>query len=89
MIAPVKSDPGIVKTIENVAKSLSIPFLQMASGAAHDTQFMAHITRAGMIFVPSKDGRSHSIAEWTDMDDIEKGANVALNTLYRIAGGRL
>ncbi|MCG6976526.1 MAG: Zn-dependent hydrolase [Acidiferrobacterales bacterium] len=88
-IAPVKSDPGIVKTIENVAKSLSIPFLQMASGAAHDTQFMAHITRAGMIFVPSKDGRSHSIAEWTDMDDIEKGANVALNTLYRIAGGRL
>lgn len=88
-IAPVKSDPGILKTIENVAKSLDIPFLQMASGAAHDTQFMAHITRAGMIFVPSKDGRSHSIAEWTDMDDIEKGANVALNTLYRIAGGRL
>jgi N-carbamoyl-L-amino-acid hydrolase len=88
-IAPVKSDPGIIKTIEHVAKSLKIPFLQMASGAAHDTQFMAHITRAGMIFVPSKDGRSHSIAEWTDMDDIEKGANVALNTLYRIAGGRL
>ncbi|KPK12170.1 MAG: allantoate amidohydrolase [Acidithiobacillales bacterium SG8_45] len=88
-IAPVKSDPGVIKTIENVAKSLNIPFLQMASGAAHDTQFMAHITRAGMIFVPSKDGRSHSIAEWTDMDDIEKGANVALNALYRIAGGGL
>jgi len=61
----------------------------MASGAAHDTQIMASITRAGMVFVPSKDGRSHSIAEWTDMDDIEKGANVALNTLYRIAGGYL
>lgn len=88
-IAPVKSDPGMIETIENVAKSLRVPFLQMASGAAHDTQFMAQITRAGMIFVPSKDGRSHSIAEWTDMDDIEKGANVALNTLCRIAGGRL
>lgn len=88
-IAPVKSDTGVVQTIENVCKSLSIPFLQMASGAAHDTQIMAGITRAGMIFVPSKDGRSHSIAEWTDMDDIEKGANVALNTLYRIAGGQL
>ena len=87
-ITPVKSDPGIVATVENVAKSLGIPFLQMASGAAHDTQILANITRAGMIFVPSKDGRSHSIAEWTDMDDIEKGANVALNTLYRIAGGR-
>ncbi|MCW8899190.1 MAG: Zn-dependent hydrolase [Gammaproteobacteria bacterium] len=88
-IAPVKSDAGIVETIENVCKSLKVPFLQMASGAAHDTQIMANITRAGMIFVPSKDGRSHSIAEWTDMDDIERGANVALNTLYRIAGGQL
>ena len=88
-IEPVKSDTGIVETIENICKSLKIPFLQMASGAAHDTQIMATITRAGMVFVPSKDGRSHSIAEWTDMDDIEKGANVALNTLYRIAGGYL
>lgn len=88
-ITPVKSDTGIVETIENVCKSLNIPFLQMASGAAHDTQIMSTITKAGMIFVPSKDGRSHSIAEWTDMDDIEKGANVALNTMYRIAGGQL
>jgi beta-ureidopropionase / N-carbamoyl-L-amino-acid hydrolase len=88
-ITPVKCDPGIVKTIENVCKTLKQPFLQMASGAAHDTQIMATITRAGMIFVPSKDGRSHSIAEWTDIDDIEKGANVALNTLYRIAAGQL
>jgi len=87
-IAPVKSDRSILDTIENVTKSLAYPMLQMASGAAHDTQIMARITRAGMIFVPSKDGRSHSIAEWTDMDDIEKGANVALNTLYRIAGGK-
>ena len=88
-IFPVKSDIGIVKTVENVCKSLKIPFLQMASGAAHDAQIMASITRAGMIFIPSKDGRSHSIAEWTDMDDIEKGANVALNSMYRIAGGQL
>ena len=86
-IEPVKCDAGMIMTIENVAKSLRIPFLQMASGAAHDAQIMGHITRAGMIFVPSKDGRSHSIAEWTDMDDIEKGANIALNTLHRIAGG--
>ena len=88
-IRPVKCDAGIIETTENVAKALKLPLLQMASGAAHDTQIMANITRAGMIFVPSKDGRSHSIAEWTDMDDIEKGANVALNTLYRIAGGRI
>lgn len=88
-LPPVKCDPGITSTVENVAKSLGIPFLQMASGAAHDTQMMAGITRAGMIFVPSKEGRSHSVAEWTDMTDIHKGANVALNTLYRIASGNI
>ena len=30
-------------------------------------------------------GRSHSPAEWTAWEDIETGANVAINTLYRLA----
>jgi N-carbamoyl-L-amino-acid hydrolase len=57
----------------------------MPSGAAHDTQQLARITRTGMIFVPSKGGRSHSAAEWTDWNDIKAGANVLLNTLYKLA----
>lgn len=85
-IEPVKCSAGILKEITRAADELKIPHLQMASGAAHDTQMLARITRAAMIFVPSKDGRSHSIAEWTDMGDIEKGANVLLNTLIRLAG---
>jgi len=87
-IEPVKCDSSVLDTIESVCKSLEIPLMKMHSGAAHDAQIMSKITKAGMIFVPSKDGRSHSTAEWTDMEDIEKGANVALNTLFRIAGGR-
>ena len=85
-IQPVKCDAGLIKELKSVAEKLKIPALQMASGAAHDTQFMATITRAAMVFVPSKEGRSHSIAEWTDMEHIEKGSNVLLNTLARIAG---
>ena len=86
-IEPVKCDIGLIKEMKTVTDNLHIPSLQMASGAAHDTQFIASITRAAMIFVPSKDGRSHSTAEWTDMEHIEKGANVLLNTLVDIAGG--
>jgi N-carbamoyl-L-amino-acid hydrolase len=85
-ITPVKCDTGLIEELKSVTEELKIPALQMASGAAHDTQIMASIARAAMVFVPSKDGRSHSAAEWTDMDDIEKGANVLLNTLCRIAG---
>ncbi|WP_455209611.1 allantoate amidohydrolase [Kaarinaea lacus] len=84
-IKPVKCDPGIVETITGVVKDMEVSYLNMPSGAAHDTQFLATITRAGMLFVPSKDGRSHSPAEWTDWEDIERGANAMLNTLYRLA----
>ena len=84
-IEPVKCDPGVMATIGQVAEGLGVRVHPMPSGAAHDTQFMARLTRAGMIFIPSKDGRSHSPAEWSAWEDIETGANVALNTLYRLA----
>jgi len=85
-IQPVKCDVGLIKELKKVSENLKIPCLQMASGAAHDTQFIASITRAAMVFVPSKEGRSHSVAEWTDMEHIEKGANVLLNSMLDIAG---
>lgn len=84
-IEPVKCDPGIVEIIADSARALGSETLVMPSGAAHDTQMMASLTRAGMVFVPSKDGRSHSPAEWTPWEDIENGANVLLNTLYKLA----
>ena len=88
-LQPAKSAAGIVETISDVCLELGVNSTRMHSGAAHDTQFLSRITRAGMIFVPSKDGRSHSPSEWTSWEDIEIGANVLLNTLYRLAGGSL
>ena len=85
-IAPVKCDPGIIATIGRAAAELGIESLALHSGAAHDTQIMNHVTRTGMIFVPSREGRSHSTAEWTALEDIERGANTLLNTLYQLAG---
>lgn len=84
-IAPVTCDKGIVDTVDSVREELGIEGMRMHSGAAHDTQIMASVTRSGMVFVPSKGGRSHSTAEWTVWEDIENGANVLLNTLYRMA----
>jgi N-carbamoyl-L-amino-acid hydrolase len=85
-IAPVKCSNGLVDQIKQVTETLKIPSLRMASGAAHDAQMLAGVTRTAMVFVPSKGGRSHSAAEWTDMRDIERGANVLLNTLIQLAG---
>ena len=53
----------------------------MPSGAGHDTQFMAEVAPAGMIFVPSVGGISHAPDEWTKWPDVENGATVLLNTI--------
>ena len=84
-LTPVQCDPAVVQLIEQQARRLSLPYHVMPSGAAHDCQMLADVTPSGMIFVPSKDGRSHSPDEWTSMDDIEQGANLALNVLQALA----
>jgi N-carbamoyl-L-amino-acid hydrolase len=84
-LVPVSCDPIVMAAIVASATELGVSHMHMPSGAAHDTQMLANLTRASMIFVPSKEGRSHSPAEWTAWEDIEIGANVALNTLYTLA----
>jgi beta-ureidopropionase / N-carbamoyl-L-amino-acid hydrolase len=77
--------PRIQAVIDEVARELGHQTHWMNSGAGHDAQVMAKITEAGMIFVPSRQGRSHSPAEFTDWQQVENGANVLLNTLIRLA----
>jgi N-carbamoyl-L-amino-acid hydrolase len=82
---PAQMSPHLQAVIDEVARDLGHKTHWMNSGAGHDAQVMAKITDAGMIFVPSRHGRSHSPAEFTDWDQIENGANVLLNTLLRLA----
>lgn len=84
-IAPVGCDSGVQDAVRQASLELGVDPHPIVSGAAHDAQIMASITRVGMIFIPSKEGRSHSPAEWSDWHDIELGANVALRTLLRLA----
>ena len=60
----------------------------MVSGAGHDANPVSKITPSGMIFIPSEDGISHSPNEWSDWGDVEKGANVLLNTVLKVDGGQ-
>jgi N-carbamoyl-L-amino-acid hydrolase len=84
-ILPVSCDPHIRQLISLTSERLGHSQRELPSGAAHDSQKLARMTRTGMIFVPSKAGRSHSAAEWTAWSDIQAGANVLLNTLLRLA----
>jgi N-carbamoyl-L-amino-acid hydrolase len=70
--------------IEESAKSLGLTTKYLPSGAGHDAQHMARITRAGMIFVPSVGGISHSPKEYTKPQDVTNGANVLLHTVLSL-----
>jgi N-carbamoyl-L-amino-acid hydrolase len=84
-LAPMKCDLELVEMLERQAAALEYSFLRMPSGAGHDTQFLSEITRAGLLFVPSVGGVSHSPDEWTHWSDIECGANLLLNAAVALA----
>jgi beta-ureidopropionase / N-carbamoyl-L-amino-acid hydrolase len=84
-ITPVRCDPGLVQTIASQAERLGYGTHHLPSGAAHDAQIMASMTRTGMIFVPSLEGKSHSASEWTPWEDIMRGANLMLASVLALA----
>ncbi|MET7030131.1 Zn-dependent hydrolase [Sediminicola luteus] len=81
---PALTDKTIQEAIATSAKNLGLTQKQMQSGAGHDAQDMALIAPSGMIFVPSKDGISHSPREFTSAEDMANGANVLLHTILKL-----
>jgi allantoate deiminase len=79
------SDPAIVETLNAAARSQGVPVMTMASGAGHDSQQIARIAPMAMIFVRSKDGRSHTPEEFSSLPDIVAGIEVLAAGLYRLA----
>lgn len=83
---PVDFDPDMVAAVETAAHRLGHSVKRMPSGAGHDAQMLTRVCPAGMIFVPSRDGISHNVKEYTEPEDIGAGANVLLQVLLDLAG---
>lgn len=82
---PVQFDPAMVDLIESGAKALGKSVLRLPSGAGHDAQMFAPNCPSAMIFVPSVNGISHNVKEFTSADDIEAGANLLLQVVLKTA----
>lgn len=82
--APIKCGKDLITTIEEVCKEQEVKYRIMPSGATHDGNAMAMKMPVGMIFVPSVNGISHDKEEWTEWEDIYRGADVLLNTLLKL-----
>jgi N-carbamoyl-L-amino-acid hydrolase len=82
---PALCSPRVQATIEHACEQLGLKSQRLYSAAGHDAQNLAAVADAGMIFIPSRGGRSHRVDEMSDWDAIERGANVLLRTLLSLA----
>ncbi|PAL02444.1 M20 family metallo-hydrolase [Peribacillus simplex] len=75
----------LIQCISESAEQLGYSHQQMISGAGHDAKYINEMAPTAMIFVPSVDGKSHCQEEFTRQEAIEKGANVLLNVVRKLA----
>ena len=71
---PALMDVGMQEIIKKSANTLGLSAMTIASGPGHDAQTFTDICPTGIIFIPSKDGISHSPREYTDWKDCVSGA---------------
>ena len=76
-----RSNPALQAAIRDAARSVGLATIDTPSFAGQDSQQIARIAPMAMIFVPSKDGISHSPKEFTSWQDVANGAEVLYRTL--------
>jgi N-carbamoyl-L-amino-acid hydrolase len=80
-VKSASATPAIQAAIRDAAKSIGLPSVDLPSFAGQDSQNIAKIAPMGMIFIPSKDGISHSPKEYSSPEDIANGAEVLYRTV--------
>jgi N-carbamoyl-L-amino-acid hydrolase len=83
---PEPTDEEMQRALERAADALGLTHMRLPSGAGHDAQALAAITRSAMVFVPSVGGVSHDPSEETRWEDCVNGADVLLNATVELAG---
>lgn len=83
---PVPFAPEVQARVAEAAGRLGLSHEPIVSGAGHDAQEMARLTRAGMVFVPGLyDGISHNPRELSTPEQLTNGGNVLLQVALAFA----
>lgn len=82
--APAPMTGWVKENIEKAVTELDYPYMELPSGAFHDSLIMSSVFPTGMIFVPSVNGVSHSRYELTRTEDIEMGCRVLLKAVQNL-----
>ena len=81
---PAACDARLQAVLKKSAKTLDLSAKFMASGAGHDMAFVSRVAPAAMVFIPCKDGRSHTPEEWATADALAAGAEVIFEAILEV-----
>jgi N-carbamoyl-L-amino-acid hydrolase len=82
--SPTPCAPIVRDAIRRAASSLGLLSRELPSGAGHDGVFVASTGPIGMIFVPCRDGRSHTPEESIEPNQAADGARVLFETVRQL-----
>jgi N-carbamoyl-L-amino-acid hydrolase len=85
-VAPTPMAARCRRAVREGGKRAGIETMELHSGAAHDSMYVARVTDAGMLFAPSRDGVSHNPREWTEWADCANATRVLAAALADLAG---
>lgn len=77
--------PSVRETLSKTATERGRDHGHLIGGAGHDASYMASITDAGLLFVPSVDGITHNEAEFTEWDDAVAGLEIFADATRELA----
>jgi beta-ureidopropionase / N-carbamoyl-L-amino-acid hydrolase len=86
---PAACDADLQALLGRCAGTLGFSSMSMASGAGHDTAFIAQVAPAAMVFIPCKDGRSHTPEEWATPEAVAAGTRVLLEAVLEVDARRI
>lgn len=81
----VQLSENMIEIISFTAQQAGFAWMQMPSGAGHDAQTLAPCVDTGMIFVPCRDGVSHSPLEWIEPENAADGCQAMFDTIRELA----
>jgi N-carbamoyl-L-amino-acid hydrolase len=82
---PTEFAASVRDAIADAAAAAGAPAQHLVAGANHDACALNERTDAGLMFIPSVDGVSHSPDEFTEWADCVAGATVYANTVASLA----
>lgn len=87
--SPVVLHGTVHSLLARSGAELGLDFISMPSGASHDAAHIANLIPTGMVFVPCREGISHSPEEHADPEPIAHAVDLVVHAFRAVDGGHV